>query len=82
MIDSKQKEKTKEKHMQNEMNKILNQKEWMQFGELKKWDLSEFEAYNKGFSDEGWEKFNNPYEENTFAWWLYNAGGYDCHTNN
>ena len=68
--------------MQNEMNKMMNQKEWMQFGELKKWDLSEFEVYNKGFNDEGWEKFNNPYEENTFAWWLYNAGGYDCHTNN
>ena len=46
--------------MQNQMNKIMNQKEFTQFGDSKKWDLSEFEAYNKGFNDEGWEKFNNP----------------------
>jgi len=81
MIDSKQKEKTKEKHMQNEMNKMMNQKDWMQFGEAKKWDLSEFEAYNKGFNDEGWAVYDNPYAENTLAWWLYNAGNYDSVTN-
>jgi hypothetical protein len=68
--------------LENEINKIMNQKEWMQFGESKKWDLSEFKAYNDGYNDEGWEKFNNPYEENTFVWWLYKAGGYDYHTNN
>lgn len=68
--------------MQNEMNKMMNQKDWDKFGESKRWDLSEFEAYNKGFNDESWEKFKNPYEKNTLAWWLYDAGGYDYHTNN
>ena len=63
------------------MNKILNQKEFTQFGESKKWDLSEFEAYNKGFEDEGWNKYENNYQENTLAWWLYNAGNYDSVTN-
>ena len=67
--------------MQNEMNKMMNQKDWMQFGEAKKWDLSEFEAYNKGFNDEGWAVYDNPYAENTLAWWLYNAGNYDSVTN-
>ncbi len=40
--------------LENQMNKIMNQKEWMQFGESKKWDLSEFKAYNDGYNDEGW----------------------------
>lgn len=67
--------------MQNEMNKIMNQKEFAQFGDSKKWDLSEFEAYNKGLEDEGWNKYENNYQENTLAWWLYNAGNYDSVTN-
>ena len=67
--------------MQNQINKILNQKEFTQFGDSKKWDLSEFEAYNKGFEDEGWAKYENNYQENTLAWWLYNAGNYDSVTN-
>lgn len=67
--------------MKENMNKILNQKEFTQFGDSKKWDLSEFEAYNKGFEDEGSIKYENNYQENTLAWWLYNAGNYDSVTN-
>ena len=67
--------------MKQEMNKILNQKEFTQFGDSKKWDLSEFEAYNHGYVDEGNAVYNNHYQENTLAWWLYNAGNYDSVTN-
>ena len=63
--------------MQNEMNKMMNRNEWMAFGESKDWVLTEFKPYNEGYNDEGWSRFNNSYEENTLAWWLYNAGGYD-----
>lgn len=67
--------------MQNEMNKILNQKEFTQFGNSKMWDLEEFAPYKEGYNDEGWNKYENNYQENTLAWWLYNAGNYDSVTN-
>jgi hypothetical protein len=63
--------------MQNEMNKMMNRNEWMAFGDSKRWILTEFKAYNDGYNDEGWERYNNPYEENSLGWWLYNAGSYD-----
>jgi hypothetical protein len=63
--------------MQNEMNKMMNRNEWMAFGDSKRWILNEFKAYVDGYNDEGWARFNNPYEQNSLGWWLYNAGGYD-----
>jgi len=68
--------------LENAVLKIMNRKEFQAFGESKGWNLSEFKAYNDGYNDEGWAKHNNTYEENTLAWWLYNAGNYDSNTNN
>jgi len=68
--------------LENEINKIMNRKEFQAFGDSKNWNLSEFKAYNDGYNDEAWARYNNTYEENTLAWWLYNAGNYDSNTNN
>lgn len=68
--------------LENQMNKIINQKEYDSFGESKGWNFSEFKPYNDGYLDERWSRYNNTYEENTLAWWLYNGGNYDSNTNN
>lgn len=56
----------------------MTKKEFNAFGDTKGWNLSEYAAYNEGLTDEN----NNPYEEGTLAYYLYEAGIYEYHTNN
>ena len=65
-------------YMKNEMNQVMTKKEFNAFGDAKDWNLSEYVAYNEGYTDEN----NNPYEEGTLAHYLYEAGIYEYHTNN
>ena len=65
-------------YMKNEMNQVMTKKEFNAFGDAKDWNLLEYEAYNQGYSDEN----NNPYQEGTLAYWLYEAGVYEYWTNN
>jgi len=39
------------------------------------------EAYQKGYDDLGWGKYENPYKEGTLGYYLYNWGQYDQETN-
>lgn len=64
--------------MKNEMNQVMTKQEFNAFGDAKDWNLSEYAAYNEGYTDEN----NNPYEEGTLAYYLYEAGIYEYWTNN